>query len=197
MYYSKKRQSSYENLSFWTRYTVGMLVMICLLAGKSVHAQEQQRSGSMGIHLGVNAGMFGGGMGPGVSLHYALGRKALQFESMLFFDAQSGSTWYWGESEKSRGVGLMAGGRFNFLPGKNWNPSLVAMLGVMYGATITETYLATRRDEGISPAITLGFANTFFQKHMISLGITSGEYIASIYLKYGFWFLSNNQRDDR
>jgi hypothetical protein len=188
MNYSKKRWSKYENLSFWARYTTGMLFMICLLAGKPVHAQERQRSSSLGIHAGINAGMFGGGMGPGVSLHYALGRKALQFESMLFFDSRSGSTWYWGESEKSRGAGLLAGGRFNFLPGKNWNPSLVVMLGVMYGATITEAYQATRRDEGICPAVSLGIANTLFQKHMISLGFTSGEYFASIYLKYGLWF---------
>jgi len=164
------------------------LMASSLFLSKLVKAQEAPKTSGFGLHAGLNSGILGGGTGPSFSFHYASRRdKVIQLESQLFFDYHSGKTFLSGFEQKNIGLGLAAGLRVNFLPKKNWNPSLFLMPGLMYSSeTISRPTDPVQRD--MSGAISVGFSNLFHQKHMISIGINEGAYISSAFLKYGYWF---------
>jgi len=162
--------------------------ILFLLLSTQIFGQQETKPESLSIHAGVNSGILSGGSGPSFSLHYALHtEKVLQFESMLFFDSHSGETFLSGYSQKNLGFGLAAGIRLNLLPKKNWNPSFVIMPGISYSSEITSRY-DDPMHSGISGALCLGISNTFYRKHMVSVGFNSGKNIYAAYLKYGFWF---------
>jgi hypothetical protein len=166
------------------------LVAIVMFFGLStpVIAQQEASSTKIGIHAGLNSGILSGGAGPSFSLHYAARtEKVVQLESMLFFDSHSGKTFLSGHNQKNLGIGVVGGVRINVFPQKNWNPSLVIMPGIMYSSQTTSRY-DDRGSSGMSGAISLGIANTFYRKHMVSLGLNGGANITSLYLKYGLWF---------
>ena len=163
-------------------------LLIFFLISPAAHAQEDGKPGSFGVHAGLNSGLLSGGVGPSLSLHYAIRtEKVLQFESMIFFDSHSGKTFLSGYSQRNFGFGLSTGIRINFLPQKNWNPSLAFLPGIMYSSEST-----SRQDDygssGISGAIGLSVSSLFHKKHMIIAGFTQGENISAAYIKYGFWF---------
>jgi hypothetical protein len=162
--------------------------ILLLLMSTQIFAQEETKPGKVGIHAGINSGLLDSGFGPGISIHYALRTdKVLQPESMLFFDSHSGKTFLSGYAQKSRGFGLAAGIRINFSPQQNWNPSLVIMPGIMYSSSQSSRY-DDPGQSGTSAALNLGISNSFYKKHMVSLGFNSGENITVLYLKYGYWF---------
>lgn len=95
---------------------------------------------------------------------------------------------------KASALGLTAGLRINVLPRKNWNPSFVIMTGIAYGSQKEKRYSIDggaewKSDDGGGVAVCLGFSNTFYKKHMVSLGfIGVPEDFAAVYIKYGIWF---------
>ena len=169
--------------------------LLLMLAGALFHTQvtlaqnqEATKTNGFGLQGGINIGILSGGAGPSFSLHYASRKdKLIQLESQLFFDYHSGKTFLSGFDQKNTGVGLAAGIRVNFLPQKNWNPSLFLMPGLMYSSQIISRPTDPSQ-KGISGAISLGFSNLFQQKHMVSIGINEGSNISSAFLKYGYWF---------
>ncbi len=169
-----------------------LLLLFTCTFFNSQFAQAQGMEGSeksgFGLHAGLNSGMLSGGGGPSFSLHYAARQdKVIQLESQLFFDSHSGKTFLSGFEQKNAGLGLTAGIRVNFLPEKNWNPSLFLMPGLMYSSE-TISRPADPTQKGISGAISVGVSNLFHQKHMLSVGINEGAHISSTFLKYGYWF---------
>ncbi len=165
-----------------------ILFISFFLLSIQIFAQQGTKPKSFGIHAGINSGTLSGGTGPSFSLHYAFpSEKALQLESMLFYDSHSGKTFLTGHYQENIGFGLAAGARINFLPQKNWNPSVLIMPGIIYSSETTTRYDGYG-SSGISDALCLAFSNAFFRKHMISLGLNRGENIFAAYLKYGFWF---------
>ncbi len=108
-----------------------------------------------------------------------------QLELMFFFDSSSGSSFLSGDSQKNKGAGWVAGTRINLLPKKNWNPSFLIMPGFIYSS---ETNSSNQHNTALSSTICIAFSNTFYQKHMVSIGVNPGEYNTIMYLKYGLWF---------
>ncbi len=162
--------------------------ILFLLLSTSVFAQQERTSGSIGFQAGINSGILGGGAGPSFSLHFATRtEKVIQLESMLFFDSHSGKSFLSGHSQKNVGVGFAGGLRINAFPQKNWNPSLLFMPGLMYSSQQTSRH-DDRGNSGISPALCIGISNTFYRKHLVNIGINTGENITAAYLKYGFLF---------
>lgn len=163
-------------------------LLFFLLSGL-IYAQQETKFRSFSIQAGVNSDLLSGGPGPSISFHYAHPtEKQIQFESMLFYDSQSGGkTFLNGFSQEAFGYGLAAGARLNILPDKNWNPSLVLMPGVIYSSVET-----SREDDpgqsGVAAALCIAVSNTFYKKHMLSLGHNGGSHISATYLKYGYWF---------
>lgn len=167
-----------------------LILVVTLSLTQIVQAQDQEtpKNNGFGMHAGINSGILSGGVGPSLSLHYALRQeKVIQLESQLFFDYHSGKTFLSGYDQKNSGIGLTAGIRVNFLPKKKWNPSLFLMPGFMYSSQIISRPTDPSQ-KGISGAISLGFSNLFQQKHMVSIGINEGSNISSAFLKYGYWF---------
>ncbi|MGK7390822.1 MAG: hypothetical protein ACNS60_10730 [Candidatus Cyclobacteriaceae bacterium M2_1C_046] len=161
------------------------LFILFFLVSTQIYAQEETNPKNFGIHAGVNSGLWDNVSGPSFSFHYAFQtEKVVQLESMLFFDSQSGRAALSGKSQKNSGLGLAAGIRFNILPQKNWNPSFVIMPGLIYSSETQADY----RRSGISGSLFLAFSNTFYRRHMLSIGVNRGENILLGYLKYGFWF---------
>jgi hypothetical protein len=149
-------------------------------------AQQETKPESFGVQAGINKGILDNVFGPSFSLHYALRRdKVLQLELMFFYDRSSGTTFLSGDSQKSFGTGWVAGTRINIRPKKNWNPSVVIMPGFIYSSEIISN---SEISNAISGTLTLAFSNTFYKKHMLSVGVNPGEYNAVTILKYGFWF---------
>lgn len=177
------------------RAFVKLAGLLLMLAGTLFHTQltlaqkqEATKAHGFGVQGGINIGILSGGAGPSFSLHYASRKdKLIQLESQLFFDYHSGKTFLSGFDQKNTGLGLASGIRVNFLPQKNWNPSLYLMPGLMYSSeTISRPSDTTQH--GVSGAISLGFSNLFQQKHMVSIGINQGATISTAFLKYGYWF---------
>jgi len=170
--------------SYFKQAPLLFLFLLCT----QIRAQQETRPRSFAIHAGINGGILGGGIGPSFSFHYALRtEKVLQLESMIFFDSHSGETFLSGYFQKNRGFGLAAGIRINVLPKRNWNPSFIIMPGVIYSSQTTSRPDDYARN-GISGALCIGFSSAFYKKHMVSIGLNTGENIEAIYLKYGFWF---------
>lgn len=162
-------------------------IFLVFLLSTQMYAQQETNSGNFGIHAGLNSGILSGGIGPSFSFHYAFRtEKVLQLESMLFFDSHSGETFLTGESQENYGFGVAAGTRINIKPQENWNPSFVIMPGVIYSSETTSTNVDAR--SGLSGTVCIAFSNSFYKKHMISLGLNQGKYITAAYLKYGLWF---------
>jgi hypothetical protein len=166
----------------------GIPILLFLLLSNSIYAQQEAAPGRIGIHAGLNSGLLSGGVGPSLSLHYAIRtEKVLQLESMLFLDSHSGKTFLSGFDQQNFGLGVAAGPRINVFPQKNWTRSFVVMPGIMYSSQKT-----SRHDDpgssGLSGALCLGISNAFYQKHMASLGFNVGENIFAASLKYGYWF---------
>jgi hypothetical protein len=175
-------------LTCFLNYVAQTHFIFVLLLSTQIYGQDEAKPGRLGIHAGINNGILSGGFGPSFSLHYALHtKKALQPEFMVFFDSHSGKTFLSGGSEKDAGFGLAAGLRLNLLPNKNWNPSLVIMPGISYSSEITTRY-DDPGSRGISGALCLGISNTFYRKHMVSMGLISEYNFDAAYLKYGYWF---------
>ncbi len=173
-------------LFFFVKYTAQVLFIIFCLLSTKTFAQEETKPRNFSINAGLNSGLLSGGKGPSFSFHYAIRtQKVLQLESMLFFDSHSGSTFLSGHSQKNIGIGSAVGLRINVLPKKNWNPSLIIMSGVMYSSEITSQ---PTESKGVSIAISIGISNTFYQKHMVSIGYNDGRNIESLFVKYGFCF---------
>lgn len=177
--------------SKYAKCAVLLLIMACpffQIQFAKAQSQEAPKTSGFGLHGGINAGILSGGGGPSFSIHYAGRReKVIQLESQLLFDYHSGKTFLSGYDQKNTGLGLVAGIRVNFLPEKNWNPSLFLMPGLMYSSeSISRPNDPTQK--GMSGAISLGISSLIHQKHMISIGTNGGAYISSIFLKYGYWF---------
>ena len=138
------------------------------------------------IHGGVNWGILSGGMGPSVSGHFHLQlNKYFHPEAMVFFDYHEGKKFLSSDYQTNIGFGICPGIRLNFLPSKNWNPSLVGYLGLVYSEEGT-TQPSIRK--GFSQYISYAFTNTFYQKYMLSIGLGVGENIDCIFIKYGIRF---------
>ena len=186
MSYKNIQATGYWILSIIIQCTGQIILIFLLLLSNEISAQEETKPRNFSIHAGINGGILSGGTGPSFSFHYAFRtKKVLQTESMLFFDSHSGDTFLSGYAQKNLGAGLVTGIRINVLPKKNWNPSFVLMGGVMYSSEITSQ---PRERKGFSGALSLGISNAFYKKHMVSLGYNAGRNIASLHLKYGFYF---------
>ena len=84
---------------------------------------------------------------------------------------------------KAVGLGLGTGARINISPKNKWNYSFIIMPGIMYSSKITSR--ENIKNNGISPAICLGFSKKYYG-NTVSLGVNGGNYIAALYIKYGF-----------
>lgn len=138
------------------------------------------------IHGGLNWGILSGGMGPSASghVHLSLG-KFFHPEAMVFFDYHEGKKFLSSHHQTNIGFGICPGIRLNFLPGKNWNPSLVGYIGLVYSEEgTTEPSI----QKGFSQYISYAFTNTFYQKYMLSIGLGVGQNIDCIFIKYGVRF---------
>ncbi len=169
------------NLPHFLSYVRAITFILLLHLITQVFAQQETKPIRFSIHAGFNGGVLSNYTGPSISIHSASRTdKVIQLESMLFFDRQSGD---WISSK----LGLSAGLRINVLPQKNWNPSIAIMLGIGYGSE--SNIYGEYKDSGLFPAFCFGFSNTFYKKHMLSIGFNRVLYYCDgIYMKYGFWF---------
>jgi len=165
------------------------LTLFALLILMSGHcsAQQETKPGSFGFHLGVNSGILDNAIGPSFSLHYAFNiGKVLQPESMLFFDSHSGKEFISGNQMKATALGLAAGLRVNISPHTNWNPSLVFMPGIAFGSESSR--FGEYRNSGITGALSLGFSNAIYKRHMATIGLNIVEdMVFAAFVKYGLW----------
>ncbi len=164
--------------------TVPILLLMMSLHGM---AQYEPDPGRFGMHIGVNSGILDNAIGPSFSLHYAFNTgKVLQPESMLFFDSHSGKEFISGNQMKATALGLAAGLRVNISPHTNWNPSLVVMPGIAFGSESSR--YGEYRNSGITGALSLGFSNAFYKRHMATIGLNIVEdMVFAAFVKYGFW----------
>ncbi len=164
-----------------------MVVVLFFLWSPQIFAQQEAKVRNFSVQVGINSGILSGS-GPSFSFHYARPtEKVFQFESMLFVDRQSGSTFLSGDSQKRLGIGFAAGTRIQIHSEKSWTPSLMVMPGLMYSSDVTSRYDDPGR-RGVSGAFCLAFSTLYKKKHMVSLGLNAGQNIFAPHLKYGYWF---------
>jgi hypothetical protein len=152
-----------------------------------IFAQKDKatESRNFSIHAGLNSDLFDDGFGQSISAHYAYHTaKVLQLECMLFLDNRSGYSFITGTYYGSIAYGLAAGFRINLLPKKNWTPSFAIMPALIY----SEQNNQDGKYSSTMPSVCLALSNKFYKKHMVTLGINLGDYVAALHLKYGFWF---------
>jgi hypothetical protein len=167
-------------------YKGSILLILFFLASTQLYAQQETKPESFSVQAGINKGILDNIFGPSFSAHYAIRRdKVLQLELRFFYNRSSGTSFLNGDSQKSFGTGWVAGTRINIRPRKNWNPSVVIMPGFIYSSEIISN---SESSSAISGTLSLAFSNTFYKKHMLSIGVNPGEYNTVINLKYGFWF---------
>ncbi len=174
--------------------------ILLFLLSAQIFAQQETKPRSFSIHAGLNRDVddLDNTIGPSLSFHYAytLIPIFVQLELMLFFDGRSIAAISNEDKNKSSAIGLAPGLRINILSQKNWNPSFVIMPGIAYASKANEPKAK------ISYALCFVFSNTFFKKHMISIGfsifypmqddlifiLASRSGVAIFNIKYGFWF---------
>ena len=174
-----------------------ILVFLFFLVCMSPAAWAQQDSTSsakpqdlpnidFSIHGGLNWGILSGGMGPSASghVHLSLG-KFFHPEAMVFFDYHEGKKFLSSDHQTNIGFGICPGIRLHLLPGKNWNPSLVGYVGLVYSK---ESTTEPSIQKGFSQYISCALTNTFYQKYMLSIGLGLGENIDCIFVKFGIRF---------
>jgi hypothetical protein len=167
---------------------ISKILILIVLQGLSIliYGQEVFKPKNINIHAGINAGILSGGVGPSFSLNHGIGtNNVFQYETMLFYDSHSGNTFLSGYSQKNWGLGLATGLRINVFPKKNFNPSFMAMGGIMYSS---ETTSLPYNSKGLSGVLSLCASMSIYQKHMASIGFNIGKNIESLFLKYGYWF---------
>ncbi len=162
--------------------------MIFQLIITSVAAQEVGITKQFSIHGGFNIGLLDNGMGPSLAFHYYPGKlKFVQSELAIAFDHQSGKSFMSGSRYSSTGISMLGGLRVNFRPGKNWNPSVVLLPGLIVGSENSDRKNDLNHS-GFSPAVHFGISNTISNKHMITLGVFEGGFIQGFSFKYGLLF---------
>lgn len=159
-------------------------IILFFLLSTQMYAQQETKPRDLSIQAGVNSGILGGGYGPSFSINYAFRIKKLPIEVMLFYDRQKGSGGFFGGSQ-NQGIGVAAGLRMNLFSKKNRVTSFTTMVGFMYSSA---KYNHDRTLQSVFPCLSLGISNIYYQKHMISVGLNYGEFIVSLFAKYGFWF---------
>lgn len=178
--------SIFRNFSIYIRIVLSFILINISFSG--IYAQEADKPRPFGIHGGLNFGTLNSGSGPSLSFHYSFNtQKVFQPEIAISYDTQQGETFSNGYDYSANAITLYGGVRLNMRPKKNWNPSLYLMPGLMFGSDQTSRPDDSGR-KGKSLAAQLGVSNTFSNKHMITIGIFSGDFIDGVHLNYGFMF---------
>ncbi|MDO5509107.1 MAG: hypothetical protein Q4F57_00285 [Weeksellaceae bacterium] len=150
-------------------------------------AQEFPTYYNKSTQVGIIKGLLDQGNGISVSAHFAIRpSKVLQPEIALSYESQKGKTFLTSYNYSAAGISLTPGLRINIRPQRNWNPSILFMLGISYSQQKKDR-IDVSGEAGISPALNLGVASTFHQRHMGSIGIFGNDNIGGLYLKYGYW----------